>query len=160
MKTHATTKLDCTPERAWTHILRPELLQYVSWPLTSFTPLSPGSFPPIWDDRRYLVSLRAFGILPLGKQWIDVSKPTVDTTPEKQVYQIRDDGERTLVSIWYHMITIRVTDDGSTHYTDEIEVDAGMLTALIWLWANIFYRYRQYRLRQLAKQDFEPLSMS
>lgn len=110
MKVHISTELDCTPERAWTQVLRPELLQYVSWPLTSFAPLQPESFPPIWNDGRYLVSLRAFGVIPLGKQWIGVSKPTVEPIPGDQAYQIRDDGEGTLVSTWDHVITIRETD--------------------------------------------------
>ncbi len=155
MQARITTELECTPERAWVEVLRPELLLFVSWPLMSFTPLDPESFPAIWNDGRYLVSLRALGILPLGKQWIDVSKPTVETTPGEQRYQIRDDGEGTLVSQWDHTITIVETEEGHTQYIDEIAVDAGILTPFVWVYANVFYRHRQFRLRLLVNRGFD-----
>jgi hypothetical protein len=154
MQARLSTELECTPERAWIEVLRPELLLFVSWPLMTFTPLDPESFPATWDDGRYLVSLRALGFIPLGKQWIDVSKPTVETTPGKQRYQIRDDGKGTLVSQWGHTITIAETEAGHTQYIDEIVVDAGILTPLIWVYAKLFYRYRQFRLRLLVNQRF------
>lgn len=104
-----------------------------------------------------IVSLRGLGVMPLGKQWIDVSKPTVETTPGEQRYQIRDDGEGTLISQWDHTITIADTDEDHTQYVDEIMVDAGLLTSFIWVYANMFYRHRQFRLRLLVNRGFQVL---
>jgi hypothetical protein len=36
-----------------------------------------------------------------------------------------------------------------TRYTDAVAIEAGVLTALLWLGAQVLYRYRQYRLREI-----------
>lgn len=36
------------------------------------------------------------------------------------------------------------------HYTDEVEIRAGRLTPLVWLFGHLFFRYRQMRWRTLA----------
>jgi hypothetical protein len=53
---------------------------------------------------------------------------------------------------WRHRITVDGEGWGSTRYMDEIEVRAGALTPLVWLYANLFYRYRQMRWRRLARK--------
>jgi hypothetical protein len=45
-------------------------------------------------------------------------------------------------------------EEGTTHYTDQVEIQAGLLTPLVWALASIFYRYRQFRWRRLVAADF------
>ena len=54
---------------------------------------------------------------------------------------------------WNHRIEITPVagDAGRCRYSDEIEVRAGALTPLVWLYAQLFYRYRQRRWRRLAR---------
>jgi hypothetical protein len=52
---------------------------------------------------------------------------------------------------WDHTIRIAEAPSGC-EYSDEIVIRAGLLTFLIWLYANVFYRYRQARWRKLANQ--------
>lgn len=52
---------------------------------------------------------------------------------------------------WNHDITVEPLDDRTCLYRDRIEIEAGWLTPLIAGWARLFYRYRQWRWRRLAR---------
>jgi hypothetical protein len=154
VKTTVSTLLDAEPERVWAELQRPALLEYVAAPLVAFEPVDPGSFPKRWEDGEYRVAMLLFGVIPLGEQTIRTSRPRVDDTEGEQFYQIRDEGTGQLISVWDHLISVRETPDGKTVYTDEVEVEAGVLTPLVWLFAAVFYRYRQRRWRTLVENDF------
>jgi hypothetical protein len=56
-----------------------------------------------------------------------------------------------IVRRWNHRIRLARDTEQSCRYTDEIEVQAGMLTPFVWAYAHLFYRYRQRRWRRLAR---------
>ena len=148
------TILNCPPERAWQEVQTSRLLMYVTAPLVTFVPVDPPALPEIWAERRYLVEMRLFGCVPFGTQWIVITRPVVAATPGRQRYELRDNGHGAVIASWDHRIVLRETDDGRTHYTDQVEVQAGLLTPLIWAYASLFYRYRQYRWRRLVGRNF------
>jgi ligand-binding SRPBCC domain-containing protein len=152
MKTTVSTLLDAPPERVWEALQRPGLLEYVAAPLVEFEPVDPPSFPERWAREEYRVRMALFGVLPLGEQTIRISKPRVDDAEGEQFYRLRDDGSGRLASTWDHLISVRETPDGKTVYTDEVEVEAGLLTPLVWLFAAVFYRHRQRRWRKLVEE--------
>ena len=154
MKAKMTTLLDAKPERVWKELQRPELLEYVAAPLLVFDPVEPKSFPERWGEDEYRVVMKLFGVIPLGEQIIRTSKVRVEDSDGERFYQLRDDGTGQLVPVWDHLISVRETPDGKTVYTDEIDVNTGMLTPFIWLFAYIFYRHRQRRWRKLVENDF------
>lgn len=154
MELSVSTLLDAPPERVWEAVDRPALLEHVAAPLLEFEPIDPPSFPTSWQPGGYLTRLTLFGVVPLGTQTIDISKPRVEDTPGEQFYQLRDDGSGQVASTWDHLISVRETPDGKTVYTDDVEVGAGALTPAVWLFAALFYRYRQYRWRRLVADDF------
>jgi hypothetical protein len=43
---------------------------------------------------------------------------------------------------------------GMTRYTDEVEIQAGLLTLPAWLFALAFYGHRQRRLKRLLATGF------
>ena len=45
-----------------------------------------------------------------------------------------------------------------TRYTDEVSIDAGLFTLPIYIYAFIFYSYRQMRWRKLVNLNFGPLN--
>lgn len=155
MHVRVTSEFDCTPERAWTELLRTRLLAYVVWPLVVFEPLDPDPLPTLWSEGEYLVRIRPFGLLPLGTHTIRIEIPTVETTPGSQRYEFRDDGSGELFSTWDHRITIEETADGRTRYTDAVEVRAGLLTPAFWLLAHLLYRYRQHRWGRLVRNGYD-----
>jgi hypothetical protein len=155
MNTTVSTLLDAEPGAVWEELQRPALLEYVASPLVVFDPVDPRSFPEQWGADEYEVAMRLFGVVPLGRQTIRVSTVRATDTEGEQFYQLRDDGSGRLVPVWDHRISVRETADGKTVYTDEIEVEAGVLTPLVWLFATLFYCHRQRRWQKLVEADFE-----
>lgn len=54
-----------------------------------------------------------------------------------------------MVTTWNHSIRVKSLSDFTCTYSDEVEINAGFLTPLVWLGANSFYRYRQWRWKSL-----------
>jgi hypothetical protein len=57
-----------------------------------------------------------------------------------------------VVRRWDHLIRVEPADGGRTRYSDTIEVEAGALTPLVWLFAKLFYRHRQRRWRTIVAE--------
>ena len=57
-----------------------------------------------------------------------------------------------IVQRWNHRKWVEEESESRCFYADEIDIDAGLLTVLIWAYAHFFYRYRQRRMRQLAQR--------
>jgi hypothetical protein len=85
---------------------------------------------------------------------IIISFPDDDEGGRAMEHRIRDNGHGSLAAKWDHLITISQGTDGNVVYTDDVEVSAGWLTPFVWLYAHVFYRYRQYRWRRLVRRGF------
>jgi len=70
---------------------------------------------------------------------------------------LRDNGSGRLVPIWDHWIFLEDIGAGRTRYTDRVDVEAGVLTPMIWLFACLFYAHRQRRWHRLIRANFAPL---
>ncbi len=55
------------------------------------------------------------------------------------------------VRVWNHRLTFEPLAGGGCRYTDEVELDAGLQTPGVWLFAQLAFRYRQRRWRALAR---------
>jgi hypothetical protein len=141
-------------ERAWEALRRPRLLQHVASPVLAFAPIQPPEWPEVWTEGAYLVELRLFGRLPLGRQWIVISFPEVSLGDPGLTFRVRDAGRGQIARRWDHLVTITALPEGRTRYEDRVDIDAGILTPLVWLFAHLFYRYRQARWRRLARANF------
>jgi hypothetical protein len=122
-------------------------LDYIARPLIKFYPVEPESFPVIWENKEYLTEMKLFGIFPIGKQIISISRPR---SIESNQFILRDNGKGDSIKMWDHWITIK-KDPISTSvlYIDKLFLKAGILTPFIWLFANVFYRWRQFRWKFL-----------
>ncbi len=139
------TTLNATADRVAQLVQRSDTLLFISGPLLRFVPIRPADLPEIWSPGEYRVGMRLFGILPMGEQSIRIEH----LAPEKPgTFRIRDNGGGQLVRVWDHVITIGPDlPDGRTRYEDRVDIRAGVLTPFIWLFAQGFYRWRQYRWR-------------
>ena len=153
MKVVIQTRLACAATRAWQEVQRPRLLNYVAAPLLKFTPLRTRGFPETWEEGDFFVAMFGFGFLPLGLERIGISTG-MDT---EGVFHLRDDGGGTLVKGWDHLITIRPDGDKKCLYRDTVDISAGALTPFVWIFAQLFYRWRQHRWRSLVAADFQYL---
>jgi hypothetical protein len=154
MRVERSVCLPCTPERCCEEVLATRLLRYVTSPMLCFDPIEPPVLPERWEDSEYLVSLRVFGLIPFGRQIIGISRRDRSREFGRFHAEVRDNGRGTFVSKWDHLVTIEAQGDGC-RYTDRVEVQAGLLTPLVWLFAWFFYRHRQRRWLKLAVHGFD-----
>lgn len=150
MQMTLTTRLDAPVQRVREELITTRLLAYVAAPLMRFKAIAPPRLPDIWGEDRYLVGLRFLGLLPLGRQWIVTSTEASNDG----VFRLRDNGHGTLVKQWDHLITVEPLDDDHCRYTDQVSIEAGLLTPLAYLYARAFYAHRQRRWRKLIAEEF------
>lgn len=147
MRAYVETVLSCPAEKAWEELQRPALHREIIRPLFQFVPADGQQFPERWQEgatmhfKGYL-----FGIILLGTHTIFLER--ID--PVAKEIQSRE--SEPLVRRWDHLIRVRPTSDGQTLYSDEIIIEAGWLTAFVWLFAQWFYRHRQRRWRRVARR--------
>ncbi len=143
------TVLPCSYEAAVAEVKTPRLFMHVSSPVLVFEPTNGTVVPNTWEGRTYWFRLKLFGFLPLGAQAIDIT-----VTEEPDTLKIQDNGHSRLIRVWNHLITIQ-RKNGDTFYRDTLNVDAGVLTPLVWLFARLLFAHRQKRWRQLALSGFK-----
>lgn len=149
MKVFRSTRIDLPPATVWSEVQTAPLLQHIAWPMVRFIPVGETSLDAFRPGGRYQVKLRLFGFIPFGTQWIVTSlhEPETGEWPKR----LRDNGYSALIAKWDHWITIAPDADGGTHYNDDVEISAGILTPFIWGFAQIFYWHRQRRWSGLAQ---------
>lgn len=137
---------DCTAEQLWEEISRPASLRFVSAPLLHFEPLVAGDLEGEWVvGKTYPLRLSMFGFVPAGEHRITLV--TIDR--EANLIESRESGA--LSPVWNHTIRFHPLGQGKLHYTDEIEIRAGLLTGAVWAFAHLFYRHRQRRWKTLLR---------
>lgn len=143
----------CSPEKCLAEVRTPRLMLHIATPLVQFSPIEPKSLPDQWEEKEYLVSVRLFGLLPVGRQWVSISGRDRSSELGRFHVELRDNGRGTLMSKWDHLITIEASGQGCS-YSDRVEVRAGVITPLVWLFAWFFYRHRQRRWQRLVANGF------
>ena len=149
MKVSRSSIIALPPETVWAEVQTAPLLMHIAWPVVRFIPASDQPFETFKPGGRYSVKLRLFGCIPFGTQWIvsSLNEPETGEWPK----QLRDNGYSGLIAKWDHWITVKPDADGGTHYSDDVEISAGISTPFIWAFAQIFYWHRQRRWRGLAR---------
>ena len=144
-------ELDCSADVAWRAIRSPAGLRQVSAPFMEFDS-EQGGFPAMWPAGEHLVHVKLFGLASMGRQVIAISFPE----PRGNTRLVRDTGYGisgvfTTVSNWRHTMAVTPLSSSRTLYRDELRVDAGALTPLMWpaYWA--FWQWRAIRMRMLAR---------
>jgi hypothetical protein len=140
------TTFDCTTEQLWDEISHPASLCFVAAPLLQFEPQVDGELDGEWiTGKTYTVRLSLFGFLPAGEHRITLA------SIDREAKQIESKESGDLSPVWNHTIRFRPLENGKLHYTDEIEIKAGLLTGVTWAFAHLFYRHRQRRWKILLQ---------
>ena len=145
------TVLDAPFDDVLEALKRPDTMVHVSRPLIHFRPRTPDSLPEQWRDGSYVVSLRLFGVIPLGKQTIGIEFGDMDSREE---FTGLDHGHSALMKRWDHEIGIRKLDEERTAYYDDVTIDAGLLAPFAALFVRLLFLHRQKRLRAYAADGF------
>jgi hypothetical protein len=147
MKVYLESVLDCPAEKIWDEVQKSSLLLEVIHPLARIVPVDAPEFPERWiEGTTVRCRLYLFGIIPMGTRSI-LFERIDDAAREIQTREYDP-----LISRWDHRIRVKPADDGRTHYSDEIAIQAGRLTLFVWLFARWFYRHRQKRWRRVAQR--------
>lgn len=143
MRLRVATELPCSAERAWELVRKWSTLQFIAWPLVRIGPTPGGTLPDWRQGDETLCRSALFGLVPIGTRRVrfdtlDAGTGTIQTQ-ESDV----------MVRSWRHQIRITPIDAGHCAYSDTVEIEAGLLTVPVWIWAHWFYRHRQRRWRKL-----------
>jgi hypothetical protein len=145
MVVRVSTRLPVPVDLAWATVKRTDTLRYVTRGLLGFRP--EGEIPErLAEGETYRMRLLFFGVLPAWRHEIRVARL------DDAGHEIRTEERGGPVRDWRHRITVDAEGWGATRYMDEIQIAAGALTPLVWLYAQLFYRYRQRRWRRLARR--------
>ncbi len=148
MTANISSSLPCTESELWEKINHPASLQYVTSPVLKFVPENADLFKKKWAmNTPYKLRLYLFGFIPMGMH--NITLKVIDR--DKNLIRSQENGS--LAKVWNHSIHFQENEDGRVHYTDSIEIKAGILTPVIWLFAHYFYRHRQKRWRQLLSRS-------
>jgi ligand-binding SRPBCC domain-containing protein len=142
-----TSVFSAPPDEIWERLTRVETLQYIAAPFASFSPVDPDK-EMVWrEGETSQFRLRIFGFLPVGVHTIqvcrfDYASYTIDT----------QEGNKS-VPIWNHRITISQAGKNASRYTDDVELGAGWLTGVVYIWSKMFYQHRQRRWVKLLEKS-------
>ncbi|MEN7981925.1 MAG: hypothetical protein ABFQ65_00575 [Nanoarchaeota archaeon] len=147
MKLVKSSILNTTPEKIFLQLQKPSRLQEVASPILRFEFVNVKKLPKNWKiGKKYILNLYLFMHLYVGKHSIIIKK--IDYK-KKQIFS---DESGLLAKIWNHKIYVNKYTNNKTHYTDEVEIHAGILTLFVWIFAYFFYSHRQKKWKKLAEQ--------
>jgi hypothetical protein len=136
------TRLAADAGTAWDLVSRSATLRHVARGVLGFR----GALPDRWEaGQEVTVRLLAFNLVPVNEHALALKR--VDGDAHVLVTEERGGILRT----WDHRISITPDPPTGCRYTDEVDVDAGLLTPVAWAIGHLFFRYRQARLRGLAR---------
>ena len=144
MRIRISTYLDAPADRVWQAVKRPVTLLHVTRGMLGFLPAR--AFPREWQVGQLVrVRLIFLHCLPLWRHELRV----VDINEASREIHSAERGG--LVAVWNHWIHLEPVPRDRCRCTDEIDIETGLWTPAVWLFAYLFYSYRQRRWRQLAR---------
>ena len=140
-----TTKLALSADEVWQMLTRKSTFLYVTRGMVGY------SGAEEWPERLFcpraliVTKLRILHFLPPTPHVVEIVRVDEDAM---QV-ETRESGGP--VRSWKHNMQVEAIRSDLCRYTDRIEIQAGLLTPAVWLFACLFYRYRQMRWRLLTR---------
>lgn len=135
--------LSAPADVVWRAVHAPAALVHVAAPLLRMPELEQRTDP--WRRGESVTTrLLLFGVLPVHQHTVTV----VDLDEEGRTVRTAEHGG--LIARWEHRICVQPLEGRTCRYTDEVEIDAGRLTAVVRIAAGMFYRWRHARWRRLA----------
>lgn len=136
MKIRIESIFNCENQLIVKYVQQSDTLYYISWPLLKFRPVDPERYPVQWENGKFQVRMKLFSFIPFGKQYIQIEKVKENDPTE---YIIRDNGSGDIIKKWDHWIyNTPINHTKQTKYGAEIEIKAGVLTLIVWCFANFF----------------------
>lgn len=144
MDFHLSTPLDCSADAAWAAVQRLDTFLYVTRGVLGF---APGSALPetLREGETVAARLVLFGFVPGWRHEIRLER--VDDA--RRELRTREAGAP--FRVWNHRIHIVPMGEDKCYYTDSGVLEAGPITPIAWFVWHLFFRYRHFRWRRLAR---------
>ena len=137
------TFLPTTAADAWKMLLQRDAFLYITRGMIGFRGAE--EWPEVFEEGQVIeTQLLFFNIIPAWEYRLKLTR--VDH--EKMEIASQEGGG--FIRRWNHRKWIEGGSESSCRYIDEIDIDAGIFTFFIWIYAHVFYRYRHGRMRKLA----------
>lgn len=159
MRVQLRIQLEASADAVWDAIHNPVVFRTVSSPLLAIYSTEPTGAPRRWQgDGPHRIEIRAFNVIRMGTQTIDISSSTrPDGTRIMTDRGKPQSGALLSIRSWRHRMAVTPLPGGTTLYRDRLDFSAGALTPLLWLSLWSFWQWRGFRLKQLARRQFENL---
>lgn len=145
MKARITTQLPASQTRVWKLLKKSSTLVFVTEKWVTFKSVNP--FPEEWEVGVPIITeVLMFG-RPPGSPYAFTFE---QIDPRRYRMRTRESGG--LVKEWIHTMYTEAVSDDCCRYTDVVEVDAGLLTPMLWLYVKLYYRYRHKRWLELLQK--------
>jgi hypothetical protein len=146
-RVHLEIELPCSSGDAWQQVVRSDMLKEVSRPLIRFSEIGGHTLPDTWQQGSTIrIKCWLFGVIPLATRTLLFERVDDDAR------EIQTREHDRMIRRWDHLIAIRKGNGETALYSDTVEIDAGLLTLPVWLFAQWFYRHRQRRWLRIAKR--------
>jgi hypothetical protein len=134
MRVFVQSALPCDADAGWQRVQTSALLREICRPLIRLAPTDGAVELPARWEHGSTVRLRSymFGFIPLGVRTLRFERI------DQQNREIQTREHDPLVRRWDHRIHFEPLGPGSSRYTDDVEVEAGLLTPLAWAVAQLF----------------------
>ena len=139
--------LPCSADAAWNEVVKTRLLLEVAAPLVTFRAADGMTLPEFWPAGGTVYTKPSlFGVFPMGVRAVHFER--ID--PIAQEIQTREWDP--MIRRWDHLMRFRPLGPDRCRYSDELDIDAGLLTVGVCLFAKWFYRHRQRRWHAVARR--------
>jgi hypothetical protein len=138
------TRLDAPASKVWGLAQKPVTLLFISRGLLAFKGAS--AWPETFREGFSIETrLFFFHILPAWKHRLRIA--SIDDNH----LELLSNECGGLIRSWNHLIRIEPIAQQGCDYTDRLEIKAGWITLLVWVYAHLFCRYRQLRWKRLLR---------
>lgn len=133
----------------WELLLLKESFLYVTRGLMSYRDTEQWPERMFTEGTTLTTQVRLFGLGPAFPHHVQIIR--VDEA--RGEIETKENGG--LVRIWNHQMRVEPVSESQCRYTDRIDLHAGLITPLVWMFAMGFYRYRQWRWQEWARDAGE-----
>ena len=160
MKVAVRTTLPCSIDAAWEALHTPDIFREVSAPFTKFRTDAGSSLPPRFTtEADYPVTVMAMGLIPIGRQTINLTDHVSDWAHRSVVDSGRgESGALSALRNWRHEMSLTAREDGRVDFSDQLTASAGLLTPFAWCGLQLFWWWRKYRLLAITRSLDRPIT--
>lgn len=150
-RVHLETILPTDADQVWTAMQYPVTFLYVCRGLFGMPALA-GRSAPLRAGERGTGWLFAFHVFPAYRHTLEIR------SVDQQNRTIVTHEYGGVLRAWDHTLHVEPVGPRSCRYSDTVDIDAGVLTAIVVLIAKGIYRYRHRRWRKLVARHLPPVS--